>query len=141
MSIVRDKPVVGIVLVVIAIAAAAFMFRPKPSPVSTQSYFYDLSSGEVFAADKQPPPIDAPSGGQAVQAAVYSCGACEPGAWTVAWLETYDGPAEPQHHRVAAVPEAGGEPRWMSMVSNEAGALTNTPNTMCDGGAATACTP
>lgn len=141
MSLLSDKPIVGIVAVIIVLVAAALMLRSKPSPVSDHLYYYDLKTGEIFSAMKQAPPIDAPSGDRGVKAAIYSCGACEPGAWSVLWLETYEGEPDAGNHRVAAIPEAGGEPQWFGMLSDNAGVLTGKANTLCDGQAATLCMP
>lgn len=54
-------------------------------------YFYDIATGELFAADRAAqPPIDAPSGpGNGVKAIVYACGVCEPANMRVAFLTTY----------------------------------------------------
>ncbi len=72
-------------IIVVALGAAiiriAFWLAGGSAAVAGQVYFYDLSTGELFAASpSRLPPIAAPSdtGGnlQGVRAYVYACGDC-----------------------------------------------------------------
>src|SRR4029078_13364091 len=84
-----------VLLVLLLLGAAGFGVYRMLSSVearATKLWFYDLSSGKLFTAIEQVPPIAAPSGAfeggpGGVLAAVYSCGECsDESARFVAWL-------------------------------------------------------
>jgi len=118
--------------VLLAIAGALFYFQygmPSAPAVSRASWYYDLHTRKLFAANLESPPIDAPSGVQVdgkpagVRAYVFSCGDCAIDLQrTLAWLETFDdkptGPGFDANggRRPAAPPSAGGasSPSWLA---------------------------
>jgi len=92
----------GLLLVLVLTAAAVMVSRlaggTRPPGVSSNAYYYDLNTGELFV-DKAGliPPIDAPSGplkGTAdtkagVRAYVFTCGEDSESDRFIAWIETY----------------------------------------------------
>ncbi|NQU09161.1 hypothetical protein HQ590_00095 [bacterium] len=92
--------VLGAVAAVVLIAATIHLVwqirGPRGLAAPSQDWFYDLNTQQLFAAPLGTiPPVAAPSGPlpdgkpAGVRAYVYSCGACEPAALYVAYLETY----------------------------------------------------
>ncbi|MEZ6191078.1 MAG: hypothetical protein R3C45_07265 [Phycisphaerales bacterium] len=100
----------GIVLTSLIAAAATgvlittFLGGGKPPGVTDRAFFYDLNTGELYAADAGlTPPIDAPSGAlrgtdnqkAGVRAYVFTCrGGTETDRY-IAWIETYAPGARP----------------------------------------------
>lgn len=89
--------VVAIVLLGLALFIVIKTGRPAGYSTPVSVYYYDLNTGELFAAlSTEIPPIEAPSGPlpngkpAGVRAFVYSCGDCsDPAQRRVAWLEKY----------------------------------------------------
>jgi hypothetical protein len=93
----KDKPTVGIaifVIVIVAIVAINLSRRDAPSGVSSDRWFLDLRTGDlVTAATTQRGIVTLPSGHQAVQAHVYSCGDCDDESERfVAYVSRFDEP-------------------------------------------------
>lgn len=89
-----NLPKIALAVVVMLIAvwlAWRQVSPPPPEPVISPTYYYDLESDELFVAGSDKvPPFDAPSGGQAVAAHVFSCGACEADEQFIAFFTKYD---------------------------------------------------
>ena len=88
----------SIVCTVIAVAAlitAVSRFGDDVEPVDparvVYAWFFDLGDGKLFKADARlVAPIEAPSGGEAVSAAVFGCGGCgDESKRRPAYLEKY----------------------------------------------------
>lgn len=148
------------------VAALLIATRDRTTAASTQVYFYDLSGGALFGAERTAePPIDAPSGpGNGVKAVVYGCGDCTEANLQIAYLMTntdearqamaqveslgsQGGPVAPElamkiqnGQRVAIVPESG-EVKWVSSTSPEGIAILSPARELCAGQSATPCSP
>lgn len=93
-SFLEQKPVavVAVCAVLLLVALAlSLSLGGRPQPELPRVWFYDLETGDLFAASDELPPIDAPSGASAgVRAHVFACGDCsDPDARFVGWIETY----------------------------------------------------
>lgn len=90
-------------------------------------WYYDLGSGELFATDAlRVPPIEAPSGGEGVEAVVFSCGQCDdPANRHIAYLITTH-PDNDTVQMMAELPAEGGEPQWWAFNTDEAMRITET---------------
>jgi hypothetical protein len=87
-----SKQTVMIVVIVVALGVSLVMLMRSGGSRSTtgnDGYFYDLTTGELFADTKsQVPPIDAPGGaGKGVRAVVLSCGSCGENDRRIGYLE------------------------------------------------------
>lgn len=132
----RNTPRVGIAIAAICLLiAAVILLRPSPPRGVAGVYYYDLASGDLIPAARGAPP----AGMQPIVANVYTCDACEPSQWFVAWLEMID--SETGDHHVAAVPEAGAKPQWLPVAHNHASALMSHAQERCDAGKAAPCFP
>lgn len=154
-ELIKGNPLLGVVVVVVLLgSAAAIMARRNgapPAPAFAQTWFYDLGTGELFAADNQHPPIPAPSGAEGVRAMIYACGDCDPATWTPAYLETLtpqakvamqqpDETIEQNRARsaamttgrlIAAWPEKGQKPAWVSSNTPDAAAIVSRAANPC----------
>src|SRR6185369_10256197 len=93
----RNQLVMGViagVIFLIAVGLGYNRFGPVAQAASTEVWYFDLGSNQLFSHMEQVPPIDAPSGPYnggkgGVLAAVYSCGDCKDEAKRfVAWMVT-----------------------------------------------------
>jgi hypothetical protein len=75
---IRGNPwVVGVVAMAILAVAAIRILGMMGPPDVTRAWYYDLGTGELYAAAADAvPPIEAPSGGDGVRAIVVSCDQC-----------------------------------------------------------------
>ncbi|MCX5659803.1 MAG: hypothetical protein NTW19_08790 [Planctomycetota bacterium] len=130
---------VGASVLLLAAAGTLVYFElrePPAPPVSRLAWFYDLNTDNLFAANAESPPIDAPSGPQrdgkpaGVRAYVFACGDCAAEKERqVAWLETFTvkptGPGwEPDGRRRPAAPPP---PESMATPSETGGSLVKKP--------------
>lgn len=87
-----NKSGVKIIVIVLAlIAAGAVVLMRRQPPAQTlpdQAYYYDLSTGEIYAAKAGSSPVDLAGDGsvKGVTASVRTCGACTPDEWQIAYL-------------------------------------------------------
>lgn len=131
----RNNPAVGIGIAIVVIALAAYtLMRPDPPRGNPGVYHYDLETGNIVAAERSASNGDAP-----VIAHVYTCGACKPDEWFIAWIGIDD---EARDLRgVAPPPQQGAQPTWLPIAAPEAGALLDSVNNHCDGQPARPCLP
>lgn len=132
------------VVLVIALAILIRELRPAAPQGVTEQWFYDLNTGQLFAATiGEIPPIAAPSGPLSngdpagVRAHVYACGDCSPATRTIAYLETYTAAQRDQlrhwHDRARRTePEPDGQrftpnPEFFAVLSGQA-ALVKRPD-------------
>ncbi len=91
-TVIRNNPwSVGLVaLIVLAVAVFRILGMMAP-PHGVNAWYYDLGTGELFAATADAvPPIDAPSGSGGVRAIVVSCGQCSDASEReIAYLEKW----------------------------------------------------
>jgi hypothetical protein len=144
---ISQNPMIGIGIVVIAVGIVAWTMMPsspKPGNNVSQTYFYNLESGEIVMMPTGTlPPATTESGQQAVQAHVYSCGDCTADQWFF-YLETLteeakaalesvgedDDPtfalqADQMGRMVAEAPAGGGDPQWALATSQQGMAIAN----------------
>jgi hypothetical protein len=161
-EMVNKNPVVGVVIAVVVLGIAGVILMRTmggdgPGPIE-ERYYYDLSSGELFANDSVPAPIATESGSQAVWAHVFSCGSCDDASQRqVVYLQKFtdeakrekDKPLTQQDSdlimagdRIALPPKtAGGEITWVRSDSMEAMRITESPMNLCPGGLPKHCQP
>lgn len=162
----QNQPIVAVVAVIVIIGSVVWMANGgKNSSLPKQVYFYDVGSGELFAADRAAqPPIEAPSGaGNGVKAVVYSCGECSDSSLQVAFVTTYSEEARAAMQKMAnaadggvdvelaevidngtlvAMPaEGGGEPQWVSAVTQEGIQIMGRAGDICGSQPAKPCFP
>lgn len=128
--------------------------------IPTQQWFYDLGTGELFAADGNLlAPIDAPSGpAKGLEAAVFSCGDCGDSAqrfigYFVFYTDYYkqaitmmrqsmdkDGTRATVSNEEGALGGGGGimvrrvdDEQWYSMNSNQGAEIAVAPYDRCEG--------
>lgn len=75
---------------------------------SGRSYYYDLDNGEITASEVA-------RDDRSVKAVIFGCGSCEKSAQFVGWIERITGTTA----ELAAVPQSGQPPRWVSITSDE----------------------
>jgi len=99
-ALTRSQSLVGLGAALVLVASLVAVFwqlrGPSTSRFSTTEWYYDLNTGQLFAAPLgEIPPIAAPSGPlpdgspAGVRAHVYGCGDCSEANRTIAYLETY----------------------------------------------------
>jgi len=107
------------------------------------AYFYDLSTGTLFNADAQTPPIDSPTGSKGAEAHVFSCGQCDDeSARFTAYIVIYEDDARAEldkanpniealeaGHKIA---EPSTSPKWVTYGSPKGARLRETPYKKCD---------
>lgn len=133
----QSNPIVAVVVAVALIAVAAWIATRQGADVPANAnlvYFYDLGAGQLFEVDAgRMPPIESPSGGIGVAAAVFACDNCDnAGERFTAYLrklEPIEG-TEDLRDFVAAVPESG-EPTWHPMGSRAATGIVQAVQTRC----------
>lgn len=156
---------VKIVAAVALLAVAVFfIIRQGDSgtqPLEGQAYFYDLTSGQLFAHPiKAQPPVDAPGGAdKGVKAYVYACGECAPDNLEVGYLTTitpeahdmlarsiddpaFDSTVIQDGHLIAQPPaEPGGEVNWVVQETPRAQQLRQAVASACAGAQPVECMP
>lgn len=163
----REKPAIGagVALVLLGLAGVFAYSRmgPRNAPQPfAQGWYFDVKTGDLFAARNVFPPVEAPSGAdQGVRAYVYSCGTCEPSKWTIAYLETHtpearqimlepaDGPdriaarnrAMTEGRLIAAAPAKGESPQWIASHQPAAQQLVANARPQCPQGEPILCAP
>lgn len=164
----RNRPV-ALAVAIVVLGGATFMIWQTVSGGSTgtvtftgSNWFYDVGSGELFAASAdQHPPIAAPSGGEGVRAVVYSCTSCDDAeSRSIASLFKYTDEAQKrliqagsrasaqlidevsrEGRLLALVPQDGDDPQWIGMDHPQAMAVLEQSNIACNGTAGILCTP
>lgn len=91
---IQRRPMLTVVICLVVLAAAiSYVFARTDlftARYSNLVYYYDLKTGELFAAAWQDQPRIGPSGNAGVVANVYACGTCDDaGRRFVAYLEKY----------------------------------------------------
>ena len=81
--------VVAVILVVAIVIAMTGMDPGEEMKTYDKLYYYDLNSSELFVEKANYAPIKAPSGGEGVEAFVYTCGKCDKSEWFIAWIQKY----------------------------------------------------
>lgn len=142
------KLLIAIALLAVAgIAIAVTMSDgPEYAEAPEQDYYYDLNTGELFAApyrERLPAanpatPNAAPAG---VIAYVFACGDCTAESDRfIAYLEVHDPrPTAPAPARIAAKPD-GGHPQWLDPRSPQAKQLRDVAS-RCNGAEPVRCRP
>lgn len=155
------KPTIGIAVVVVILAIAALNLMRGggaggEAKLPGGQYFYDLTSGSLIVVEPDAlAPIPSPGGsGWAVHAYVFGCGACDEANRFIGYLSRYSDAAKeailatPQIERlqvmsiggstqvdqgteVAALPDAGTEPKWIGADQPQAYQLMTTPSQKC----------
>jgi len=165
----NTKGIIIAVVLLIAAVAAFVLIKPKQPTAKgwPQVYFYDMGKGETYVGPKnQIPPTQAPGGqGEAVWAAVYSCGDCaDVSTHKVAYLEKFSPEAKGYLESAMATIGNSTRPEYQQPFANipvgqELVASVDEPNTwldknaegativrdgmasICDGQQAKMCTP
>jgi len=152
----KRQRVMIVVAAVALIAAAAIVVSQRPKPRSNMVWYYDVADGTLFpGAANQVLPIDAPSGADhGVLATVYACGKCGPTTRKILYLESNTAEAKKiletmpdasdpevdaspyiikaqEGQLIAAVPAAGEEPRWFSVMHPDAEKLRGSERRLC----------
>lgn len=153
----KDKPWIGAVVAAVVLIVA--LWRPwSGGGASGGRWYYDLSSGDLVAADiKELPPVTLPTGNQGVTAHVYACKDCNSDRF-IGYLERYTeqgkqnmgkewNPAQggmPPNPaagiEVAAAPAKGDSPQWVPMMSPAAVSIQNV-SSRCPSGKMLTCNP
>ncbi len=131
---ISQNPMIGIGIVVVVAVIVVWTQLPgakEPGTNVSQTYFYNLESGEiVMMPTGTRPPATTESGQQAVKAHVYSCGECTADQWfyylesltddAKAALENVGEDDDPTRAlqadamgRMVAEAPASGEPQWV----------------------------
>jgi|GEM_PF-6490851 len=157
----RKNPMIGIVVAIVlfAVASVGLVRGSRLGAEAKQpggQFFYDLATGELFVADLYAiAPIPAPSGfGNAVQAYVFSCGACNEAEQFIAYLGAFSNEARKlilktpeierfqimaiggsvavdSGHWIAPVPKAGNAPDWITVTDPQAQRLLTIASQRC----------
>jgi hypothetical protein len=156
----NNPAVMTIAAIVVLLICLAVLFRTVSGgggggPAGDGVYFYNLNTDEVF---KQPfdavPPVTTDSGpATGVRAYVYSCGACKPSEWTVAYVEMYPEAArdvivnQPDSFAAYDALDSGRMVRtldseeWVPAQSQRGLDITDSIIDLCNGGKINACLP
>lgn len=120
-----------------------------PAPLVERVYFYDLGTGQLFAASSSAiAPIEAPSGKLAgVRAFVFACESCDDtGDRTVAYLQVYSSAAKRRLESATPVPpddptvlmgnhvSPADSPAWVPAASRQGAAIMTPHMLQCPGG-------
>ncbi len=148
-----SKPTITTLLITAALLIAGCKYHGSataPAPPQA-AYFFDTLTGELFVAPiASVAPIDAPSGGQAVRAHVFSCGDCsDMSQLFVGYLSGYTAEVKakieqdnldprPEPH-VAAPVFDGAKPLWQNASSAAGRAIKNV--TRCESAPPRECFP
>lgn len=152
---------VAAAVVLFAIAAVVGWRNVNPPPAPTpQAYFYNLSTGELFAMPRETvSPATVSGGATALKAYVYACGECDAASRKVGYLEKYKDDVAPLVGKtfddfdqqeaatqqiidglLVAQPPEDDEVNWIPAGSDAGMALINSPGNEC-GGQAQTCLP
>lgn len=160
----RQNPLAGVLIAaaLIAVAVVITMRSGSAADAPRQAWFYDVQTGQLFAAAaSEIPPVDAPSGpGNGVAAFVFGCGSCneadrfinhlltytEKARQTMAQLDTHDMTTQVDlidaGTRVAPPPdEPGAEPQWIPKTSPQGADLIDAAPSRCTGAKVQRCVP
>jgi hypothetical protein len=158
----NNHPMVGAIVALVILAVSGVVvfrtsFGSDNGRMETR-YFYDVSSGELFAHDNITAPITTDTGSTAVWAHVYSCGACDdPSQRFAAYLHKFTDEAKQEMTkpkadrdvevvinggRYAAVPDEPGQPpQWVPVESAMGMRIAEMHNMRCAPNMPKPCSP
>lgn len=164
----------GIVIAAAVVGVAVWLnvsrSAGRPSGPPDGQWFYDVSTGQLTVASRDAiPPIQTPTGGEAVRARVYGCGSCSQADRKVAVLEKYPPkvveelesplPVDPESEQAAAhyarrdqlriealliaspPAEPGGDIAWTPQEGPGAAAVMEAAEAVCGGAEVQICLP
>lgn len=145
MSMLSNKPAVGVVIAVVCLVlAGVVVLRPGGASANHTHWVYDLETGDLIAsADQGPFPITLDNGHQAVRAMVYACGSCENDHF-VGMLERMPEASQQAQRQAAgpgaappvteiAVPIEGKPLQWVVVGSPQSASISNYARSRCAG--------